>query len=411
MRAAVTLEQCWHRVPGGTAVAALEVVAAVHDRGDVEVVGVSAAHRGPPPDAFRPVVPVRSLPLPRTALYEAWHGLRRPRVELALGRVDVVHATTIVIPPRSAPLVVTVHDLAFLHEPGHFTRRGLRTFHRGLDLLRRDADLVLCSSMATWADLASHGVGEARLRLVPLGVRAERATTEEVAHARQQLGLDRPYVLFAGTVEPRKNLPRLIAAFERVRAEHADLELVLAGPSGWGDVVVTGGEVRALGFVSPDQLRALYAGAEVLAYPSLREGFGLPVLEAMAQGTAVVTSRGTSTEDVAGGRAVLVDPLDVDDIARGLDEALRRSEELAEAGLQRAHVISAARWMPASASSSRRRRASSSPRAMSSTSKGSTSTARPPATSSVLVPREVTTAVPCAIASSTGRPKPSRRLG
>jgi glycosyltransferase involved in cell wall biosynthesis len=343
VRAAVTLEQCWHRVPGGTAVAALEVVAVVQDRGDVEVVGVSAAHRGPPHEAFRPVVPVRSLPLPRAALYEVWHGLRRPRVELAVGRVDVVHATTIIIPPRSAPLVVTVHDLAFLHEPGHFTRRGLRTFHRGLDLLRRDADLVLCSSMATWADLAAHGVGEARLRLVPLGVRAERATTEEVAHARRRLGLDRPYILFAGTVEPRKNLSRLIAAFERVQPAHPDLELVLAGPSGWGDVAVSGGGVRALGFVTPDLLRALYAGAEVLAYPSLREGFGLPVLEAMAQGTPVMTSQGTSTEDVAGGRAVLVDPLDVDDIARGLHEALRRGEELGEAGIERAAEMTWAR--------------------------------------------------------------------
>jgi glycosyltransferase involved in cell wall biosynthesis len=174
---------------------------------------------------------------------------------------------------------------------------------------------------------------------VPLGVRAERATREEVADARRRLGLDRPFVLFAGTREPRKNLPRLLAAFERVQVEHPDLELVLAGPSGWGDVAVTGGGVRALGFVPPDQLRALYAGAEALAYPSLREGFGLPVLEAMAQGTAVVTSRGTSTEDVAGGRAVLVDPLDVDDIARGLDEALQRGDELAEAGLQRAAAM------------------------------------------------------------------------
>ena len=238
---------------------------------------------------------------------------------------------------------MTVHDLAFLHEPEPLHASRAADFHRGLDLLRRDADLVLCSSMATWADLAAHGVGEARLRLVPLGVRTERATAAEVADARQHFGLDRPYVLFAGTVEPRKNLPRLVAAFERIRAEHGDLQLVLAGPSGWGDVAVTGGEVRALGFVSPDQLRALYAGAEVLAYPSLREGFGLPVLEAMAQGTPVVTSRGTSTEDVAGGRAVLVDPLDVDDIARGLHEALRRGEELAEAGIQRAAEMTWAR--------------------------------------------------------------------
>jgi len=149
-------------------------------------------------------------------------------------------------------------------------------------------------------------------------VRAERATTEEVARARQQLRLDRPYVLFAGTVEPRKNLPRLIAAFERMQPAHPDLELVLAGPSGWGDVAVSGGGVRALGFVTPDQLRALYAGAEALAYPSLREGFGLPVLEAMGLGAAVLTSDRSSLPEVAGDAALSVDPTDELAIAAAL---------------------------------------------------------------------------------------------
>jgi glycosyltransferase involved in cell wall biosynthesis len=334
VRAAVTLEQCWHRVPGGTAVAALELVAAIERRGDVEVVGVSAAHRRPPAEEWRPGVPVRSIPAPRPALYEAWLRLRRPRVEAATGRVDVIHATTIVIPPRSAPLVVTVHDLAFLHQPDHFTARGLRTFRRGLELLRRDADLVLCSSTATLDDVAGQGIGRDRLRLVPLGVRIEPASSTDVTTARHRYGLDRPYVLFAGTLEPRKNLPRLVAAFDLLSQERGDLDLVLAGPAGWGDVAV--GSVRALGFVPAADLRALQAGAAVFAYPSLREGFGLPVLEAMAQGTPVVTSRGTSTEEVAAGHAVLVDPGDVADIARGLDEALHRGGELVEAG--RAHA-------------------------------------------------------------------------
>src|SRR5215218_3315005 len=146
VRVAYTLEQAWHRVPGGTAVAALRVAEQLAPH----LIGVSALHRRGAPAPWTP--PVRALPLPRPLLYDAWLRLRTPPVQLATGGVDVIHATTIVVPPRTAPLVVTVHDLAFLHEPGHFTARGQRVFARGLDLVRREADLVLASSHATMCD-------------------------------------------------------------------------------------------------------------------------------------------------------------------------------------------------------------------------------------------------------------------
>jgi glycosyltransferase involved in cell wall biosynthesis len=130
-------------------------------------------------------------------------------------------------------------------------------------------------------------------------------------------------VLWTGTIEPRKNLPTLLDAFERLG--RTDVQLVLAGPQGWNEdlgerLARLGDLVRPVGFVDPDALRALYAGADVFCFPSLHEGFGLPVLEAMAQGTAVVTSAGTATAEVAGDTGVLVDPLDV----AGLVEALSR---------------------------------------------------------------------------------------
>jgi glycosyltransferase involved in cell wall biosynthesis len=334
---ALTLEQCWHRVPGGTAVAALELAHALRGRPEVTAIGVAARHREPPPAAFRPPIEVRHLGLPRPVLYDSWLYLRRPPVSRATGPIDVVHATTIVTPPRSAPLVVTIHDLAFLHADGHASRRGRRVFERSLALVRQDADLVVCSSMATLEDCAAHGIDRARLRLVPLGVRSQPATPDDIARVRRRYGLDGPYVLFAGTNEPRKNLPRLVQACGGMPG---GLTLVLAGPAGWGEQVAAGGSVNVLGVVSPDDLRALYAGAAVFAYPSLREGFGLPVLEAMAQGAPVVTSRGTSTEEAAGGAAVLVDPRDVADIRRGLEEAQARRAELAAAGRARAAAAS-----------------------------------------------------------------------
>ena len=344
MRVAVTFEQCWHRVPGGTAAAALAVARRLTERpAEVTQVGISALHRGAAPDPWRPPVPCRALPLPRAALYESWQRLRVPPVQLVTGRVDVIHATTIIVPPRTAPLVVTLHDLAFLHDPWHFTARGVRVFRRSLALVRRHADLVLCSSTATMDDAAAVGIREDRLRLVLLGVDLASAVDGPTAVARY--GLTRPFVLFNGTLEPRKNLGGLAAAMVQLERDGHDLDLVVAGPVGWGPdsaeaLAPLGDRVRLLGFVPDADLAALFAAAGVFCYPSLREGFGLPLLQAMAQGTPVVTSRGTSTEEVAGGAAVLVDPRDPSDIARGIVEALARRDALVPLGKARAAAMS-----------------------------------------------------------------------
>ncbi|HSL59812.1 MAG TPA: glycosyltransferase family 1 protein [Acidimicrobiales bacterium] len=344
MRVAVTLEQLWHRVPGGTARAAIDVAAAVAARGDVDQIGVAARHDGPPDEPWVSPIELRHLPLPRLALYEAWHGLRRPRVERATGPVDVVHATGVAVPPRSAPLVVTVHDLAVLHDPGHFTRHGVRFLRRAIDLTRRDADLVLCSSAATVADCERAGFRAERLRQVPLGVEVAPASPDDVARVRATHGLEGGYLLFVGTVEPRKNLATLLDAVARLDPAVVP-RLVLVGPTGWGDdlgarIAALGDRCRPLGFVPAADLPGLYAGAAAFCYPSLLEGFGLPVLEAMAQGTPVVTSTGTATEElVAGGAGIAVDPRDPDAIAGALhrvvtDPAL--AAELAAVGRRRA---------------------------------------------------------------------------
>ena len=341
MRVAYTLEQCWHRVPGGTASAALAVARQLAPSDDVELVGVSARHRHPPAAPWTPPIETRALALPRAALYDSWLRLRAPRVERATGPVDVIHATTIIVPPRSAPLVVTIHDLAFLHEPAHFTARGRRVFERGLELVRRDADLVLASSKATMCDCVSAGIAGDRLRHVPLGVARATVDAATVMTMRRRYGLERRYVLFVGTLEPRKNLARLVAAVQRLDTDHV---LAVAGLDGWGSATPPPGDrVRLLGFVSDRDRDALYAGADAFVYPSLREGFGLPVAEAMAHGTPVVTSRGTATEEVAGGAAVLVDPTDVDDIAAGIAKAIAESRRLVAAGFARADELTWAR--------------------------------------------------------------------
>ncbi len=334
-RVALTLEQCWHEVPGGTARAALELVDALRSRDNVAMVGIAARHDSPPAEAYRPSIPVEHVALPRLAMYESWHWLRRPLVESTTGPVDLVHATGIAVPPTKVPLVSTLHDLAFLHLPEMYTRRGNSFFRRALELTRRHAAIVCCSSLATLEDCAEAGIDRSRLRHVPLGVDIAPVTDDDRQRVRRRYGLERPFVLWTGTREPRKNLARLLDAF--ARADTGDAELVLVGPSGWhsdqtGLDAPQPKNVRTLGFVPRDDLDALYSCAEIFCFPSLLEGFGLPVVEAMGHGTAVITSLATSTEEVAGDAGVLIDPLDVDALASAIESLLAEDERRARLG-------------------------------------------------------------------------------
>ena len=344
MRVAIPLEQCWHEVPGGTARASIDLVTALLAQPDVDVVGVSAWHRQPPEDPWRPPVAVRRLPLPRIGLYETWHGVRRPRVERVTGPVDVVHVLGGAVAGHRAPLVVTVHDLAFLHHPDMFTRHGIRFFERALELTRREAERVFVPSRATLEDCVAAGIERERLRQVPWGIVVRDVDAAAVDRARRSLGIEGEYVLVVGTREPRKNLARLLQAWRLV---DRDLRLVVVGPAGWGDGLGAENDgsglppnVTMTGFVDEATRDALYAGAVASVYPSLFEGFGLPVLESMALGCPVVTSAGTATEElIADGAGVAVDPTDVESIAAGIvslvdDGTLRR--RMAEAARARA---------------------------------------------------------------------------
>ena len=353
LRVAVTVEQCWHRVPGGTATATLATLEALAAHSDVDLVGVAARHIRPAPEAFAPPVPVAMMPLPRTLLYEAWHWLRRPAVSRAVGAVDVTWASGMVVPPPTTPLVVTVHDLDWIDNPGAFSRRGLHLFRRSLALTIRDAAVVVCPSATTADACMRHGITSRRLRVVPWSVSTPVATDAAVEAVRRRHGLHTPYVLWVGTVEPRKNLGAVVRAWRRIHDAGSAAELVLVGPRGWGEDIdrLLGADragVHVLGFVDPDELAALYRGARVLCYPSRAEGFGMPVLEAMVQGTPVVTSANTATAEVAGtdgSAGVLVDCDDVAAIATALDDIIDNDDVWAS--MRAGALARSARFAPA----------------------------------------------------------------
>ena len=338
------LEQCWHRVPGGTAVAAVGLARALHARPDVEVTGLTARHRTGPPGHLDAGVPTVESRLPRAVLYESWHRLHRPVVDRLVGHPDLVHATGGAVPATDLPLVATIHDLAWRRHPEVATQRGHRMFEAWLSDARRAARVV-CPSEATRSDLLEAGFAADQVVVVPLGADTVAAAPDQAAELRARHGLDGPVVLWVGTVEPRKNLPVLARAVASLDLE--GLTLVMVGPTGWREdlsaaVAPLGDRVVVTGPVDEATKHAWFDAADVFCFPSLLEGFGLPVLEAMGHGTPVVTSAGTATAEVVGDAGLTVDPTNMDGLAEAISSVLSDFDlaaRLGEAGRLRAATM------------------------------------------------------------------------
>jgi glycosyltransferase involved in cell wall biosynthesis len=242
--------------------------------------------------------------------------------------IDVLHCPTFHAPLHAAmPLVATFHDLAVLRLPAAFNRWSRLYGAHVLERVARSLSAVIAVSEFTRDELVELlGVPEGRVHVVPNGVGPPFTPTGAAAGGE--------YVLAVATLEPRKNLDRLVRAFEQ--ADLGGCELRVVGAAGWGDVTIDGPRVRWLGEVADDELAALYRGALCVAYVSLYEGFGLPVLEAMACGAPVVASTAPALRELGGDAVVAVDPLDTDAIARGLEEAIARHDDLRARGLERA---------------------------------------------------------------------------
>jgi glycosyltransferase involved in cell wall biosynthesis len=244
----------------------------------------------------------------------------------ARSHVDFLHCTSIRAPLVSrVPVVVTVHDVSPLRRPEAFNPWMRRYTSLTLPRIVRAAAAVITVSAFQQRELATAtGIAESQIHVVPQGVGAPFTADGPAAEG--------DYVLAVATLEPRKNLPLLVEGFQR---SGLDCELRIAGDTGWGDVSVGGERVKLLGRVDDEELAALYRGARCLVYPSTYEGFGLPVLEAMAAGIPVVCPAGPPYDEFADGVAVTCDPLDAESIASALREASERPA-LGERGRERA---------------------------------------------------------------------------
>ncbi len=283
------------------------------------------------------------------------HGLNISRLPWAFPRLDVFHTSTHWRnPPRRARLTTTIHDMTCWLMPELHSKANVAvTRWVGTNIVKR-ADGILAVSESTRRDaIRILDLDPGRIEVVYPGVPETffRVTAAEVHAVRARYRLARPYLLSVGTVEPRKNIPGLIEAFGQLSATTREqYDLVVAGPIGWADPdtvskvrSMTAG-VRYLGYVAEADLPGLTAGAAVLAYPSLYEGFGLPVAQAMATGTAVLTSNVSSLPEIAGDAALLVDPRSTAEIRDGLERLLTSSglrERLGGVGRVRARQF---RW-------------------------------------------------------------------
>lgn len=254
--------------------------------------------------------------------YECWHRLGHPLVRVD---ADIVHAPSLVVPPvRDAALVVTVHDIAFLRFPQVTTRRGVSFHRRALAVARRHADLVITPSSFTRVELIREGFSPEDVHVALLGIDPPVSRTDDDIDATvASVGIDAPYVLTVGTVEPRKDLPTIADAVERLRARRSELELVVVGPPGWGRVDrIDRPFVRVLGEQPWSVVDALIRRSAACCLASHYEGFGLPALEALARGAPLAVADGSALEEVVGDAALLFPAGDVDACTAELERLL-----------------------------------------------------------------------------------------
>lgn len=343
--------------PVGAGQYTLQLTRVLDQRPDVELLVVARRRDGSRWRAVAPGSGVVTVAPELRPLRLAWEQIRLP-VLLKHQTVEVHHGPHYTMPEHSkVPAVVTIHDLSFFEAPQWHERSKVLLFQRAIRVAARRAAVVVCPSQATADELARwcrvdgdvvvahHGVDLNRFRPVESAPGSDAALLSELeigstrvrgsggtgaGGGAGRLGDGTPFLVFVGTLEPRKDVPTLVHAFARVAGRHPEARLVLAGGAGWGAsqveeaVAASGMRSRIIrtGYVKDDIIPALFRAAVAVVYPALYEGFGLPALEAMACGAPLITSSGSAMEEVTGDSATLVPPGDVVALSEALDGAL-----------------------------------------------------------------------------------------
>lgn len=269
----------------------------------------------------------RFFSVPQTLVNGLWNSLHIITAERWLGKIDVLHSSDWIQPPARCKKVTTVHDLTVLKYPQYSHQSIVSTQKKRLYWVKKECDAVIADSYATKKDTAEYlDIPVKKIEVVYPGIDPVFQPQWEAKkeYIRKKYGLSESYILAVGTREPRKNLKAVLAAYRKfvrnslVVNRRKKTELVIAGKEGWGEKIQEEENIRILGYLEKRDLPSLYSAAEVFIYPSFYEGFGLPVVEAMACGVPVITSDRGSLKEVASDSAVIVDPEDYNEIVKNL---------------------------------------------------------------------------------------------
>lgn len=288
--------------------------------------------------------PLKLYPIPQSIGTVLFNKIRLPHLETFTGKLDVFHSSDWLQPKTAAFKVTTIHDLTTILYPKHHDQTIISNHANRLRLVKNEVDLIIADSHSTKNDIAKHlEINPDKVQVVHLAPdpiynnfasQSASYQSTQISKIKKKYQLEK-YILNVGTNEPRKNKQRIIKAVNQLNKKYKKpIQLALAGGLGWGEQSKSAqsNHIKQLGFVPTQDLPALYAGASAFVFPSLYEGFGLPVLEAMAIGTPVVTSNRGSLEEVAGSAAIRVNPLSTKDISLGIKKALSNRERLISLG-------------------------------------------------------------------------------
>lgn len=290
-------------------------------------------------------------PIPPKVSNVLFNQLHLP-IEYFTGSLDIFHSSDWTAPSSRSLKITTIHDLIIYKYPESSHPEIIAVQKKRLGWVKKECDLILADSQSTKKDIIEIlGIKESKIRVIYLAAseqyslwrnKSQEEIIREVQRVRSKYRLSRPYFLTVGTKEPRKNLIKLVEAFKNSKV--IDCELVMVGKQGWGEANETSDLIKSVGYISQEDLPGLYAGALAYLYPSLYEGFGVPILEAMSCGCPVLTSNISSMPEVGGKAAIYVEPTKVTDIVDKLTYLANLSsakrETLKDLGLRQAEKFS-----------------------------------------------------------------------
>lgn len=292
------------------------------------------------------------VPIPILALEILWNRLHLFPVEKFIGQVDIFHSSDWIQPPvglKTTKKVTTVHDMVAYLFSSSVHRKILSTQKRRLAHVKKEADRIIADSQTTKEDLVKFlDIPPEKISVIYLAPSSifKPQDDDKINEVLKKYKIKKPYILSVATQEPRKNIQKLLDVFEKIQLERPNFNLVLTGKYGWGPgfhyLGGTDGKIIWTDYVSENDLPVLYSGCRVFAYPSLYEGFGLPILEAMACGAPVVTSNNSAMAEIAKDAAILVDPRNEGQLKRAielvLDLDLENYQKLVRASMERARI-------------------------------------------------------------------------